>query len=51
MRTLIIFLASILLYNCGETKKPTSKKESIVTITDRPQKHNNRRRGNTFRGN
>ncbi len=34
MRTLIIFLASILLYNCGETKKPTSKKESIVTIAD-----------------
>ena len=34
MRTLLILLVSVLLYNCGEAKKPASKKETFVTITD-----------------
>ena len=34
MRTLLILFVSVLLYNCGEAKKPASKKETVVTITD-----------------
>ena len=34
MRTLLILLVSVLLYNCGETIKPASTKETVVTIAD-----------------
>ena len=34
MRTLIILLVSAILCNCRETKKPASKKETVVTIAD-----------------
>ena len=34
MRTLLILLVSVILCNCGETKKPVPKKETVVTIAD-----------------
>lgn len=34
MKSVLILLCSILLINCGETKKTVTKKENVVTIPD-----------------